>query len=142
MKRVVKHKEAIFCMAIINPVLCKNSSIEIEVEQRNEGSIPHLHVYLDKTRNPKNCAYVRLDKAEYAPHHDSKNMSKKQKREFISILEANWDLHFIRSRTTECIKEASGYEGAVQTWIETYGETMPFTYDEEGYPVMPDYNNL
>lgn len=69
-------------------------------------------------------------------------MSKKQKREFISILEANWDLHAIRSKTTESIKEASGYEVAVQTWIETYGETVPFTYDEEGYPVMPDYNHL
>ena len=56
-----------FCMEIINPVLCKNSSIEIEVEQRNEVIIPHMHVYLDKTRDPKNCAYVRLDKAEYAP---------------------------------------------------------------------------
>lgn len=53
MKKMIKHTEDIFCMAIINSVLCKNSSIEIEVEQRNEGPIPHLHVYLDKTRNPK-----------------------------------------------------------------------------------------
>lgn len=142
MKRVVKHKEVIVCMAIINPVLCKNSSIEIEVEQMNEGPIPHLHVYLDKTRNPKNCAYVRLDKAEYESHHVSKEFSKKKKREFLSIMEAKWDLHFIRSKTTDSIKEASGYEAAVQTWIETYGETLPFTYDAEGYPVMPNYNSL
>lgn len=142
MKRVTKYAEDIFCMEIINPVLCKNSSIEIEVEQRNEGIIPHMHVYLDKTRDPKNCAYVRLDKAEYTPHHVSKEFSKKKKREFLSIMEANWDLHFIRSKTTDAIKEASGYEAAVQTWIETYGETLPFTYDAEGYLVMPNYNSL
>lgn len=64
-------------MAIINPTLCKNASIQIEVEQRNEGPIPHCM-----------CIWIKLEV------------------------------------------------------VETYGQTVPFTYDEEMYPVMLEYSNL
>lgn len=60
MKKSSKHTEDICSMAIIDSMLCKKSSNE--VEQRDEGLVPHLHVYLDKTRNPKNCGYIQLGK--------------------------------------------------------------------------------
>lgn len=135
--------ESIDCMAIINPQMCRNSSIQIEVEQANEGPIPHLYVYLDKTRNPKNCSYVRLDAAEYSPHHkDGKRLKGKQKSEFIKILSSIWKDEFIRSIITDEIREATGYERAVRTWIATFGETIPFNYDNDGFPIMPDYTRL
>ena len=74
-------------MAIINPKMCKQLSIQVEVEQRDEGSVPHVHVYLDKTRNKKNCSFVRLDKPEYCTHHkDGKPLNRKQKEEFIELM--------------------------------------------------------
>ena len=39
-------------------------------------------------------------------------------------------------------KKATGYQAAVETWIDTFGETVAFDYDEEGFPKMPDYNKL
>ena len=130
-------------MAIINPEACNNSSIQIELEQRNEGPIPHLHVYLDSTRNPNNCAYIRLDKAEYAPHHKSIKLNKQQKKEFISIMTLPWSRHItISIYDSDISRPATGYEAAVDTWIETYGETISFNYDEEGFLIMPDYTML
>lgn len=142
MKRIIKSSENTYAMAIINPQLCKKSSIQIELEQRDEGPIPHLHVYLDKTRNPKNCAYIRLDKPEYAPHHKSVRMSKKQKREFLEIMNEIVPRAYTLSVTTGQERHATGYENAVETWIQTFGETVEFEYDEEGYPLMPDYSLL
>lgn len=130
-------------MAIINPSLCKQKSIQVELEQRDEGPIPHLHVYLDKSRNPRNCAYVRLDKAEYAPHHkNGKLLTGKSKDEFIDIMNRLWNDEFIRSKINENIKEANGYERAVKTWIDTFGETVKFSYTKDGFPKMPDYSVL
>lgn len=60
MKKSSKHTENICSTAIIDSMLYKKSSSE--VEQEDEGTVPHLHVYLDKTRNPKNCGYVQLSK--------------------------------------------------------------------------------
>lgn len=130
-------------MTIINPKLCNQKTIQIELEQRDEGPIPHLHVYLDKTRNPRNCAYVRLDKPEYAPHHkNGKVFSKKEKEEFLDVMKAIWGKEVTQSRTTGEIKKATGYQAAVETWIDTFGETVQFKFDEEGYPKMPDYTLL
>lgn len=130
-------------MAIINPSLCKNRSIQVEVEQRNEGMIPHVHVYLDHTRDPKECAYIRLDKPEYSSHHSNgKTLKSNQKKEFIEIMYSIWNAAFIQSRTTDEVRRATGYQAAVNTWIDTFGETVSFTYDLEGFPVMPDYSKL
>lgn len=43
----IELEEELLCeeMAIINPQFCKNRTIQAEVEQRNEGPIPHLHIY-------------------------------------------------------------------------------------------------
>lgn len=129
-------------MAIINPQLCKQKGIQIELEQRDEGPIPHLHVYLDRTRNPKNCAYVRLDKAEYAPHHKGKKLTGKDKKDFIEVMTQIWPKQITQSRMSDNEKKATGYQAAVETWIDTFGETVAFDYDEEGFPKMPDYNKL
>lgn len=142
MKRVIVSAEPVYAMAIVNPKLCKNRSIQIEVEQREEGPIPHLHVYLDKSRNPKNCAYVRLDVPEYAPHHESVKLSKSQKQEFIEIMEQDWKNRFIQSNVSQEVKQATGYQASVDIWVDTFGDCDSFKYDQDGFPVMPDYNQL
>lgn len=142
MKRVINSTENIYAMSIINPRLCKQLSIQIELEQRDEGPIPHLHVYLDKTRNPKNCAYIRLDIPEYAPHHDSVKMNKKQKKEFLEVMNSLTPNSFTLSRINGEGRQATGYQTAVEIWIETFGETVKFQYDEDGFILMPDYDSL
>ncbi|MBQ2642894.1 MAG: hypothetical protein IJF94_03740 [Eubacterium sp.] len=132
-------------MSIINPQLCKTTNIQVELEQSGEGSVPHLHVYFDKSRNRESCFYIRLDKADYFTHHDTlvKMFTKDQKKEFIKIMESVWESHFIKSTTDKSnIKAATGYEAAVSIWNDTYGETVEFKYNDDGFPQMPDYNNL
>lgn len=90
MKKLVY--QPIEAMSIINPKLCRNLAIQVEVEQRDEGEIPHLHVYHDKTRNPKKCSYVRLDKAEYSPHHDIMPLGN-LKDQFIKVMTSPWQKH-------------------------------------------------
>ena len=118
MKKLIK--QPIEAMAIINPRLCRELSIQVELEQSNEGPIPHLHVYLDKTK-----------------------MSKKNKKDFLKLMHAP-----NRSSTIYSIFDedkfhvANGYETAVNTWIDTYpGSEKYFRFDQEGFPVMPDYEN-
>lgn len=143
MKRLLHSDDFIFAMAIINPPMCKNSSIQIELEQRDEGNIPHVHVYLDKTRNPKNCAWVRLDKPEYLPKHKSVRLKDREKEEFIRIMKSVWPKEFIQSKTNpENVKMATGYEAAIKIWEDTFGESKLISYSENGFPIMPDYENL
>lgn len=141
MKRVIHSHQTIFAMAIINPQLCKQSSIQIEIEQRNEGSIPHLHVFLDKTRSPKNCAYVRLDRPEYLPNHNSKRLNGTQLHEFLQIMTAIWSKQFIVSDSGE-IRNATGYEASVTIWEDTYGYCDKFNRGNDGNLIMPDYTSL
>lgn len=142
MKRVVAASEPIYAMAIVNPQLCKNESIQIEVEQRDEGPIPHLHIYLDKTRNPNNCAYIRLDTPEYAPHHSSVKLSKKEKKAFLKVMKEKWPRQFVQSTVSDEVRTATGYEAAVTIWIDTFGGQDMFKFDESGFPIMPDYSTL
>lgn len=130
-------------MAIINPQLCKHKSVQVELEQRDEGPVPHLHVYLDKSRNPRDCAYVRLDKPEYATHHkNGKRLTGKYKDDFIEIMTSLWPKRLIQSVKTGDIKIATGYQASVETWIDTFGNSSSFTYDDDGFPLMPDYSEL
>ena len=71
-KRIYNENQSLKEMAIINPRLCNQLTIQVEIEQRDEGPIPHVHVYHDKTRNPKECSYIRLDKCAYSEHHKDK----------------------------------------------------------------------
>ncbi|MDE7165130.1 MAG: hypothetical protein K2O04_06915 [Clostridiales bacterium] len=124
-------------IAIVNPRLCDQLTIQVEVEQRNEGPIPHVHVYHDKTRNPKKCSYVRLDKAEYCSFHgDAPTLPKDLKKEFVQLMTTI----YVKRRTGE---KVSGYEMAVDTWVETYEDDYDkFALDTDGKLVMPDYTQL
>lgn len=137
-------RKPIEAMAIINPELCRRVSVQVEIEQSREGPIPHVHVYLDKTRNPKKCAYIRLDKADYSPHHKSASMSKANRQDFMRVMEETDSDEIIRSFTNkESVKLASGYDVAVKTWIRSYpGSEKFFKFDQDGFPIMPDYGRL
>ena len=130
-------------MAIINPRMCKQLSIQVEIEQRDEGPVPHVHVYLDKTRNPKNCAFVRLDKPEYCSHHkDGKVLNKKQKEEFIKIMNSTCAT-FLPNIYGDPVK-TTWYQNAVHIWAETYedGDLDKFNVDDKGVIEQLDYSSL
>ena len=130
-------------MAIINPRYCKDHTIQVEVEQRNEGPIPHLHVYHDKTRNPKKCSYVRLDKAEYSPHHDVIALPKTIKEQFIEVMNSINPNHVMLDLEGN-YHPANGYQSAVQIWSETFedGALDKFNLDNNGLIIPVDYTNL
>lgn len=131
-------------MAIINPKMCKQLTIQVEVEQRDEGEIPHVHVYHDKTRNPKNCSYVRLDKCAYSDHHkDNIPLPKNLKKQFIELMSANYIGHYITDNTGKPYP-ATGYQIAVQTWAETFedDDLSKFELDDRGLIKQIDYSNL
>lgn len=131
-------------MAIINPKVCKQLTIQVELEQRDEGEIPHLHVYHDKTRNPKKCSYVRLDKCAYSEHHkDNKPLPAKLKEQFIKLMKAPYPGHVLFDKKGK-MHMASGYQVAVQIWADTFedGELDKFELDENGLIVEIDYSKL
>lgn len=109
----------------------------------NDLAVPYLHVFLDNTWNLKNCAFIRLDKPEYVPEKNSKRLSTKQKEELIYILTRECNGNWIASIIDKSnIKAATGYETAVQTWIDTYEGNNKIQYDKNGFLVMPDYTKL
>lgn len=139
-------EDRLYEMAIINPKLCKQSKIQVEVEQRNEGYIPHVHVFLDKTRNKKKCAYIQLNDAKYLSNHKSAYLGK-HKDEFINIMTSIWDGYFYKNEITGEIRPANGYEAAVKIWVDTFEEGSiidcgKFAIDENGNLIMPDYSLL
>ena len=130
-------------MAIINPQLCNNISIQVEVEQRDEGPIPHMHVYHNKTRNPKECSYIRLDAPEYSTHHkDNIPLSNKLKKEFIQVMTQPWQKHIIA--VPSGYRPATGYEAAVDIWVDTFekGDYSKFNLDADGNVIPIDYSKL
>lgn len=140
----MKSEQDNFCLALINPRLCKRSSIEIAIEQHDtETIIPYLHVFLDNMWDLKNCAFVRLDKPEYVPEKNTIRLSTKQKEELLYILSSESKDHWITSIVDKNnIKIATGYEVAVQVWADTFEENNKIQYDKNGFPVMPDYAML
>lgn len=138
--------EYIEAMSTINPQLCEQSKILVEVEERNEGPIPHTHVYHDHTRNPKKCSYIRLDKAEYSDHHDKLSIplpDKKAKADFIRIMNSDWPKYLCKTPDGD-VRYKTGYEAAVDTWVDCYekGSYDKFNLDDEGQLIMPDYSKL
>ena len=137
--------EYIVAMATINPQMCDKFGISVEVEQRDEGPIPHLHVYHDSTRDIRKCSYIRLDRAEYSDHHSmpSPKLPKQVKKEFLEIMTSPWkkQIHILPDGT---MRVATGYEAAVDIWVDTYEENdySKFTFDTKGNLVMPDYSVL
>ena len=144
MENNTKSEQDDLCLALINPELCKRSSIEIAIEQHDmETTIPYLHVFLDNKWDLKNCAFVRLDKPEYVQEKNSIRLSTKQKEELIYILSSESKYHWITSIVDKNnIKIATGYEVAVQVWTDTFEENDKIQYDKNGFPVMPDYAML
>lgn len=143
MKRYIKNYESIEAMATINPQSLENKTIIVEVEQRNEGPIPHLHVYHDKTRNPKNCSYIRLDKVGYSEHHKmGKVLKDKLKEEFLEVMNEPWNKYIIE--TPSGYRPATGYEASVQIWSDTYehGKLDKFRTNEDGTIFQLDYSEL
>ena len=132
------------CLALINPRLCKKFSIKVAVEQHDtKTTVPYRHVFLDNTWNLKKCAFIRLDKPEYVPEKNSKRLSTKQKEELIYILTSESKYHWLTSIIDKSnIKAATGYETAVQTWIDTYEGNNKIQYDKNRFLVMPDYTKL
>lgn len=138
--------QQIEAMSTINPKMCDNSGILIEIEQRDEGPIPHMHVYHDRTRNKRKCSYIRLDKAEYSTHHKapSPKLPKKAKQEFLKIMTSPWTKQ-IHTSPDGTMRVATGYEAAVDIWVDTWereNDYSKFTLDEHGDPIMPDYSQL
>lgn len=140
----IEDLEPIESMAIINPRLCRNLTIQVEIEQRDEGPIPHVHVYHDKTRNPNKCSYVRLDLPEYSYHHkDNIPLPSKLKKEFIEVMTSPWSKTKVETPTG--VRYQTGYEAAVYTWVDTFeseGDYSKFNLDEHGELIQPDYNKL
>ena len=112
--------------------------IYIYVPNGNEGPIPHMHVYHDKTLNPRKCSYIRLDKAEYSPHHDTIRLPRKLKNSFISVMTNIW-----HKRADGKAGGTTGYQIAVDTWMVTHGMAMDMPVDDDtGLWIMPPYNEL
>lgn len=144
MKKYAKCNDYITCMALINPQLTEQCSILVEVLQGGEGPIPHVHVYHDKSRNPKKCSWVRLDKPEYSDHHgEIVKMPKKVKDEFIRIMTSEWKKHIVEN-SDGTYRPATGYEAAVDIWVDTYekGSYDKFPKDENGNLISIDYSNI
>lgn len=133
-------------MGVINPQLCKSLNLRVSVVQGGEGEIPHMHVYHGLTNDLSKCSYIRLDVPEYSEHHDDDvnlKLDKDQKKALIKILTSPWPKHF-REMGNGTIRALTGYEAAVDMWVETYedGDYSKFTLDMNGDPIMPDYSKL
>ena len=142
MKRLLR---SITAMATINPQLCANRTIRIEVEQRNEGPIPHLHVYHDNTRSKSKCSYIRLDKVAYSDHHGKDKiviLPRKLKEEFVELMNSPWESYIIQ--TSNGYRPATWYEAAVKIWEDTFegGNLDKFPTDENGDIIQLDYSDL
>lgn len=136
MKRMIK---PVCAMSAINAKLCKQLGLYVEVEQRDEGTIPHMHVYHDKSRNPQKCSYICLDKAAYSKHHEVHKLSKKQKELFLQIMQQPCSSALVDASGKATF--GTGYQYVVYTWVNTYCDDSyeGFTLDENGLPIMPDY---
>ena len=142
----LKIKERLVEMAIINPKLSKRMKIQVEVEQRNEGPIPHVHVYHDHTRNLRKCSYVRIDTPKYSTHHGKDKiiyLDRKLKEEFIEIMESKVEGVAIMNSKGE-FYNPTGYQFAVYTWSQTFedGDLSRFKLDSNGEILNLDYSNL
>lgn len=136
-------KRYICAMSTINPKFCNANGFQVEIEQRDEGPIPHVHVYWDPERNPEKCSYVRLDKAEYSNHHkDNKPMPRKIKDKFVKLMYSPWKNKTMVDNNGHIVY-LTGYQEAVNIWVDTYEDDYSkFNLDDNGIPIMPDYSLL
>jgi hypothetical protein len=136
-------------MAKINPglhkqIMAQDGFIYVSVPQGNEGPIPHIHVYHTKSLNTKECSFIRLDKAEYSEHHDIIRLPERLQASFLKIMESTWPKYNVTEKNGT-IRHATGYEAAVDTWIDTHdiAPGISFKKDPEtGVWIMPSYREL
>ena len=142
-------KEPIMAMATINPQLCKQKTIRVEVVQGNEGNKAHVHIYWNDGR----VSYVDLTAPIYAEHHKDTGfpLGRKQRKELAEIMSTVWPKYAIELHKLDndgnptgetYFVRATGYEAAVQVWIDTHGEDKRFKFEKDGRPIMPNYRDL
>lgn len=144
--------QPVTAMATVNPQLCRQSGIRVEVIQSGEGPAPHVHVYREKGKAGE-CSCISLTEPKYAVHHSvCVRLTRHERDEFANIMSSVWDKYFIELRRpdehgnsinrTYTVK-ATGYEAAVMIWCDTYADSEKyFHFDTEGRPLMPDYSRL
>ena len=139
MKRYVR------AIATINSQMCDQFGVYVEVEQGEQGPVPHVHVYWDRSRIPRRCSYVRLDMAEYSDYHKqpSKPLPKQVKKVFLDVTAKEWSGMYLETNDGTPVR-GTGYQRAFQIWADTYesGSYDKFKLDERGLPVMPNYDKL
>ena len=131
-------------MAMINPRYCKDHQVQVEIEQHGESKIPHMHVYHSNDRNLANCSYIRLDAPEYYSdvRHKGIPLTEEIKKQFLEVMNLPFPGHLCVDKDGK-IMEMTGYQYAVQTWVDTFEEDYSkFEMDEKGLAVMPDYAHL
>ena len=131
-------------MALINPQLIEKYNIIVELIQIGQGLIPHVRVYHNKSKNPKKCSLVRLDKPEYLDHLGKiVKMPKKVKDKFICIMNSEWRQYIVQN-PDGTFRPANGYEVAVDIWVDAYekGSYDKFPKDENGNLISIDYSNI
>ena len=126
----------------INPSWNKSAKnpIYIFVFQRDEGPIPHMHVYHDKELNMRKCSFIRLDKAEYSPHHDIIPLPGYLEQSFIDVMTS-----ILPRKSDGEPSGTTGYQAAVDTWLATFGfaKDIHIDVDEDtGLWIMPPYQEL
>lgn len=114
-----------------------------------EGPVPHAHVYYEHKgengRNGEYVAYVRLDKAEYAPQHDkaTKILNSQERKALMAFLTTEREGNYRKDSNGE-IYQITCWEEAVYYWLqfhddaESYFEVDPST----GRFIMPNYLEL
>lgn len=133
-------KVAIQSYAQLDPKYEGNQHIKkVDVVQGGEGPVSHMHV----TMRDGSVSYVRLDVAEYTPHHkDGHILNSKERRELVRFLSKIEPRRYVQSFNTDDVRKATNYESAVDYWVSTYGHEDKFVLDADGFPVMPDYSEL
>jgi len=133
-------------MAQINPKMNRSIKVPIHlfVPQGDEGPIPHMHVYHDKHLSSKKCSYIRLDKAEYSPHHDMVPLPRELHESFFMVLKNTWEKYNVTEKNGT-VRLATGYEAAVDLWCDTHDVPDNIVFEvnaKTGLWIMPPYQNL
>ena len=128
----------------------KSGRFRVCIYERNEESIPHVHIYYEHKEsknhgNNKTVAYVRLDKAEYAPQHDkeTKILNSSEKKALIDFFTTKIPNRYSKDKNNEFYL-ITCWEEAVDRWIQQYDDAEKFFEVDEktGRFIMPDYSKL
>lgn len=128
----------------------KSAGFRVCVFENKEGPIPHVHIYYEHKGETnhgtiKTVAYVRLDRAEYAPQHEdeTKVLNSKERKNLVKFFSTEMPDVYGRDKN-EKFYQRTCWEECVRHWIdENPGSEKYFDIDEEtGRFIMPDYSEL